>query len=257
MKRTKSRAVQQQGATTILQPMQQTQSLVASNDVDSYNGGYYDQQQYMAVPEDDGGEDPMLHPPLWLFILGGVETAWGGLTNLFQVFTSVTGILSWQQHELMDAYGYAKAGQLILNRNMGLILVALVLGVGSQIGIQAFTQQIKKAWKQKRVLEHESTKQAIVEIASDLSIGQVIGYASLLVCCFSDYLFVTQVDSSGSVGTYVIMTFWAVLLAGSSTYILHDGIQRIYSGVLALRAWRMWQDALKAHFEELARQYQQ
>jgi hypothetical protein len=251
MKRTKSRAVQQ-GTTTILQPQQQTQSLVVPNGVDAYNNGYYDQQ----APADDG-EDPMIQPPLWLFILGGAETFWGAVTNFFQVFTSVTGIIGWQQHELMDAYGYAKAGQLIMNRNMGLILVALVLGVGSQIGIQAFTQQIKKAWKQKRVLEHESTKQAIIEIASDLSIGQVIGYASLLVCCFSDYLFVTQIDSSGSVGSYVIMTFWALLLAGSSTYIMHDGIQRIYSGVLALRAWRLWQDALKAHFEELARQYQQ
>jgi hypothetical protein len=253
MKRTKSRAVQQ-GATTLLQP-QQTQSLVVPNGSDAYNGGYYD-QQYQQAPADDG-EDPMLHPPLWLFILGGVEVAWGGVTNLFQVFTSVTGILGWQQHDLMDSYGYAKAGQLILNRNMGLMLVALVLGVGAQIGIQAFTQQIKKAWKQKRVAEHESTKQALVEIVSELSIGQVIGYASILVCCFSDYLFVTQVDSSGSIGSYVIMTFWALQLAGSSTYILHDGIQRIYSGVLALRAWRLWQDALKAHFEELARQYQQ
>lgn len=253
MKRTKSRAVQQ-GATTLLQP-QQTQSLVVPNGSDAYNGGYYD-QQYQQAPADDG-EDPMLHPPLWLFILGGVEVAWGGLTNLFQVFTSVTGILGWQQHELMDSFGYAKAGQLILNRNMGLMLVALVLGVGAQVGIQAFTQQIKKAWKQKRVAEHESTKQALVEIASELSIGQVIGYASILVCCFSDYLFVTQVDSTGSIGSYVIMTFWALQLAGSSTYILHDGIQRIYSGILALRAWRLWQDALKAHFEELARQYQQ
>lgn len=252
MKRTKSRAVQQ-GATTVLQP-QQTQSLVV-NAGDGYSDGYVD-QQYQA-PADEGGEDPMLHPPLWLFILGGIEVLWGASTNFFQVVTSVTGILGWQQHELMDAYGYAKAGQLILNRNMGLLLVALVLGIGSQVGIQAFTQQIKKAWKQKRVLEHESTQQALVEIVSELSIGQVLGYASLLVCGFSDYLFVTQIDSSNSLGSYVIMTFWAVILAGSSTYILHDGIQRIYSGVLALRAWRLWQDALKAHFEELARQYQQ
>ncbi len=251
MKRTKSRAVQQ-GSTTVLQP-QQTQSLVVPNAVDGYNDGYYDQQ----APADGDGEDPMLHPPLWLFILGGIEVLWGLCTNFFQVVTSVTGILGWQQHELMDAYGYARAGQLILNRNMGLLLVAVVLGVGSQIGIQAFTQQIKKAWKQKRVLEHESTKQALVEIASEMSIGQVIGYASLLVCGFSDYLYVTQVDSTNSLGSYVIMTFWALLLAGSSTYIMHDGIQRIYSGVLALRAWRLWQDALKAHFEELARQYQQ
>ncbi len=254
MKRTKSRAVQQ-GAATVLQP-QQAQSLVVSNGVDPYNNGYYD-QQYQQVPADDGGEDPMLHPPLWLFVLGGAETLWGVLTNFFQVFTSITGILGWQQHELMDTYGYAKAGQLILNRNVGLFLVALVLGVSAQVGIQAFTQQIKKAWKQKRVMEHESTKQEIVEIVSELSIGQVIGYASLLVCCFSDYLFVTQVDSTGSIGSYVIMTFWALLLAGSSTYIMHDGIQRFYAGVLSLRAWRLWQDALKAHFEELARQYQQ
>lgn len=254
MKRTKSRAVQQQGTTTLLQP-QQTQSLVVPN-ANGYNGGYYDDQQFQA-PADDGQDDAMLHPPLWLFILGGLEATWGSVTNFFQVFTSVTGILGWQQHELMDAYGYAKAGQLILNRNMGLILVAVVLGIGSQIGIQAFTQQIKRAWKQKRVLEHESTKQAIIEIASELSIGQVIGFASILVCGFSDYLFVTQVDSTGSLGSYVIMTFWALMLAGSSTYLLHDGIQRIYSGVLALRAWRLWQDALKAHFEELARQYQQ
>lgn len=255
MKRSKSRAVQQ-AATTVLAP-QQPQALVVPKEAIQQGGyGYYDGYQGAPPPQQEEGEE-MLHPPLWLFILGSAEVLWGGITNIFQVVTSITGILGWQQHELIDAYGYGKAAEIIFQRNLGLLLVALVLGIGSQIGIQAFTQQIKRAWKQKRVLEHESTKQAIVEIASELSIGQVIGYASLLVCGFSDYLYVTQVDSTGSLGSYILMTFWALLLAGSSTYIMHDGIQRIFSGVLALRAWRLWQDALKAHFEELARQYQQ
>jgi hypothetical protein len=249
MKRTKSRAVlPQQGTTTILQP-QQSQSLVVPSTVN------YD-QQYQA-PMEEGGDDAMLQPPLWLFLLGGAEVLWGGCTNVFQVITSVTGILGWQQHEMIDAYGLSKAAQLMIVRNLGLLLVALVLGLGAQISIQAFTQQISKTWKQKRVVEHESTRQAIIEVFSQLSIGQLLGYAGFLVCGFSDYLFVTQIDSTNSLGSYVIMTFWALILAGSSTYILHDGIQRIYSGVLALRAWRLWQDALKAHFEELARQYQQ
>jgi hypothetical protein len=198
----------------------------------------------------------MLHPPIWLFIFGGIELAWGSITNGFQVFTSITGILSWQQHELIDAYGYVKAAQLMVERDLGLLIVAVVLGLGAQIGIQAFSQQISKVWRQKRVVEHESTQQALIEIANHLSLGQLLGYVSILVCAFSDYLFVIQVDSSGSLGSYILMTFWALILACSSTYILMDGWQRIWSGILALRAWRLWQDALKAHFEELARQYQ-
>jgi hypothetical protein len=252
MKRTKtksSRAVQQGDTTLLQQP--QTQSLIVSSAVDDYTGGYYEQQASA-----ESAEDPMLHPPLWLFLLGGAQVLWGGITNVFQVITSITGIIGWQQHEMVDTYGYSKAAQMIVTRNLGLLLVALVLGIGAQISIQACTQQIKQSWKQKRLVEHESTRRAMIEIVTDLSFGQVLGYAGFLVCAFSDYLFVTQIDSTGSLGSYIIMTFWALILAGSSTYILHDGIQRIYSGLLALRAWRLWQDALTAHFEELARQYQ-
>lgn len=254
MKRTKSRAVQaQQGAATILQPQQAQALIVPSAGSDGYGGGYDGYQE--GSPAED--EDPMVHPPLWQFLLGGFEIFWGACTNVFQVITSITGIVGWQQHEMIDAYGYQRAAQIILSRNLGLFLVATVLGVGAQVAIQAFTQQIRKTWKQKRVIEHESTRQALIEVVSDLNFGQVLGYAGFLICAFSDYLFVTQIDSTGSLGSYILMSFWALILAGSSTHVLHDGIQRVYSGVLALRAWRLWQDALRAHFAELARQYQQ
>ena len=218
--------------------------------------GYYDKSME-EVPVEDEGQDPMLHPPMWLFILGGIEIAWGATSNIFQVVTSFTGILGWQNHELIDKYGYAQAMELSLNRSLGLILVATVLSIGAQIGIQAFTQQISRAWKEKRVIEHESSKQALIEIVSGISIAQLYGYASILVCVWSDYMYVTQIDSTGSLGSYILMTFWALILGCSSTYVLMDGIQRFWSGMLALRAWALWQDALKAHFEELARQYQQ
>jgi len=256
MKRTKSRTLAPQGTT--LQPQSaQSQSLL----VPTTNGNEYSGYDGYGSTQDGGSSDeeldPMLNPPIWLFILGGIELAWGSISNGFQVFTSITGILGWQEHELIDAYGYVKAAQLMVERNLGLLIVAMVLGLGAQIGIQAFSQQISKTWRQKRVVEHESTQQALIEIASNLSLGQLLGYVSILVCAFSDYLFVTQIDSSGSLGSYILMTFWAMILACSSTYILMDGWQRVWSGILALRAWRLWQDALKAHFEELARQYQQ
>ena len=198
----------------------------------------------------------LTRPILWLFILGGIETAWGAASNIFQVITSWAGILGWQQHDLIATYGVTKGSAMALSQNLGFGLVAAVLSIGAQIGIQAFTQQISRAWKAKRVEEHESTRQALVEIVSGLSIGQLLGYTSILVCAWSDYMFVTQIDSTGSLGSYILMTFWALILGSSSTYVLMDGIQRLWSGTLALRAWGMWQDALKAHFEALAQQYQ-
>jgi hypothetical protein len=246
MKKTPKRTnAPSQGATP-----QRSQSLLVPTN------GYYDQSVPEEAPVDDEGQDPMLHPPLWLFILGGIEIIWGAASNIFQVVTSFTGILGWQNHELVDKYGYAQAMELSLNRSVGLILVATVLSIGAQIGIQAFTQQISRQWKEKRVLEHESTKQALVEIVSGISIAQLYGYASILVCVWSDYMYVTQIDNTGSLGSYILMSFWALILGCSSTYVLMDGIQRFWSGTLALRAWALWQDALKAHFEELARQYQ-
>ncbi|SRR5216110_1250357 len=239
----------QKGQATPQQGGRSPSVLVPTND-------YYDQSVQEATPEEEG-QDPMLHPPVWLFILGGIETLWGGASNIFQVITSIAGIIGWQEHELIDAYGYVKGTELQLSRNFGLILVALVLSIGAQIGIQAFTQQISRTWKEKRVAEHESTQQALIEIVSSFSIVQLLGYASILICGWSDYMFVTQIDSTGSLGSYILMSFWALILGCSSTYLLMDGIQRLWSGALALRAWALWQNALTAHFEELARQYQQ
>lgn len=231
---------------------QRSQSLLVPSN------GYYDQSlQREEVQASEEGQDPMLHPPLWLFLLGGIEILWGACSNVFQVVTSLTGILGWQDHELIDKYGYVQGTQLELSRQFGLVLVAIVLSVGAQIGIQAFTQQISRAWKERRVVEHESTRQALIEIVSSLSIGQLLGYASILICGWSDYMFVTQIDSTNSLGSYILMSFWALILGCSSTYVLMDGIQRFWSGTLALRAWSLWQDALKAHFQELTQQYQQ
>lgn len=246
MKKTRTNAAPQGGATP-----QRSQSLFAPSD------GYYDQTTLEAVQADEEGQDPMLHPPLWLFLLGGLEILWGACSNVFQVVTSLTGILGWQNHELVDKYGYVQGTQLILSRQFGLVLVAIVLSVGAQIGIQAFTQQISRAWKERRVVEHESTRQALIEVVSSLSIGQLLGYASILICGWSDYMFVTQIDSTNSLGSYILMSFWALILGCSSTYVLMDGIQRFWSGTLALRAWSLWQDALKTHFQTLAQQYQQ
>lgn len=211
-------------------------------------------QEEEEIPEE--GQDPMLHPPLWLFIFGGFETIWGAASNILQVITSWAGIIGWQQHDLIATYGVTKGSAMALTQNLGFGLVAAVLSIGAQVGIQSFTQQISRAWKEKRVVEHESTRQALIEIVSGLSIGQLFGYASILVCAWSDYTYVTQIDATGSLGSYILMVFWGLILGSSSTYVLTDGIQRVWSGTLALRAWSMWQNALKAHFEELARQYQ-
>ena len=208
------------------------------------------------LDEEPAEEDPVLQPPLWLFIVGGVEILWGLITNFLQAGTSFTGILGWQQSDTLTSYGLAEGTKLLLAKNLGFTVVALVLGIGAQIGIQVVNQQISREWKQKRVVEHESTQQALVQIAGNLSIGHLLGGVSYLICAVSDYMFITEIDSSGSFGAYMIMTFWALILACSSTYILLDGVQRIWSGVLAHRAWRLWQDALRTHFERLAEQYQ-
>ncbi len=205
--------------------------------------------------DEQSDEDPVLQPPLWLFIVGGVEVLWGLITNFLQAGTSFTGLLGWQQQDTITGYGLTEGAKLLVSRNLGFAIVALVLGVGAQIGIQVVNQQISRQWKQKRLVEHESTQQALVEVASNLNIGHLLGGVSYLICAVSDYMFITEIDSSGSFGAYIIMTFWAVILACSSTYVLLDGVQRIWSGVLAHRAWRLWQDALLAHFEHLADQY--
>lgn len=201
-------------------------------------------------------QDPVLQPPLWLFVMGGLEILWGVTTNLIQGGTSFTGILGWQQQDTLSGYGVVEGTKLLLSSNLGYAVVALVLAIGAQLGIQVVNQQISKEWKQKRVVEHESTQQALVQIASNLSIGHLLGGVSYLICAVSDYMFITEIDSTKSLGSYVIMTFWSVILACSSTYVLLDGIQRVWSGVLAHRAWRLWQDALRAHFERLANQYE-
>jgi hypothetical protein len=243
MKRTKTRPQQ----TAVLAERQTSSLIVPAN------------EQYIttdALEEEQPEEDPVLQPPLWLFIVGGLEILWGVITNFLQAGTSFTGILGWQQSDTLTSYGLTEGTKLLLSRNLGFTVVALVLGVGAQIGIQVVNQQISKEWKQKRVVEHESTQQALVQIASNLSIGHLLGGVSYLICAVSDYMFITEIDSSGSFGAYIIMTFWAVILACSSTYVLLDGVQRIWSGVLALRAWRLWQDTLRAHFERLAEHYQ-
>jgi len=243
MKRTKTRSQQ-----NVALLDQQTSSLIVPADEDEIT---------MDVLEDGQlEEDPVLQPPLWLFIVGGVEVLWGLITNFLQAGTSFTGILGWQQQDTLTGYGMVEGAKLLVSRNLGFAIVALVLGVRTQIGIQVINQQINQQWKQKRVVEHESTQQTLVEIASNLSIGHLLGGVSYLICAVSDYMFITEIDSTGSLGSYIIMTFWAVILACSSTYVLLDGVQRIWSGVLAHRAWRLWQDALRAHFEHLAEQYQ-
>jgi len=246
MKRTKARSQQ----TAVLADRQTSSSLIVppgGDDTITTDGLMMDEQ-----PD----EDPVLQPPLWLFIVGGVEIVWGLITNFLQAGTSFSGILGWQQSDTLNGYGMAEGTKLLLSRNLGFTVVALVLGVGAQIGIQVVNQQISREWKQKRVVEHESTQQALVQIASNLNIGHLLGGVSYLICAVSDYMFITEIDSSGSFGAYIIMTFWALILACSSTYVLLDGVQRIWSGVLAHRAWRLWQDALLAHFEQLADQYQ-
>ncbi|SRR6266496_2189985 len=243
MKRTKTRSQQ-----NVALLDQQTSSLIVPADEDEITTDVLEDGQLE--------EDPVLQPPLWLFIVGGVEVLWGLITNFLQAGTSFTGILGWQQQDTLTGYGMVEGAKLLVSRNLGFAIVALVLGVGAQIGIQVVNQQISRQWKQKRVVEHESTQQALVEIASNLSIGHLLGGVSYLICAVSDYMFITEIDSTGSLGSYIIMTFWAVILACSSTYVLLDGVQRIWSGVLAHRAWRLWQDALRAHFEHLAEQYQ-
>lgn len=243
MKRTKTRSQQ-----TAVLTDRRTNSLIVPADEEEITTDVLEDEQ----PD----EDPVLQPPLWLFIIGGIEVLWGATTNFLQAGTSFTGILGWQQSDTLTSYGLALGTKLLLSRNLGFTVVALVLGIGAQIGIQVVNQQISKQWKQKRVVEHESTQQALVQIASNLSIGHLLGGVSYLICAVSDYMFITEIDSSGSFGAYIIMTFWALILACSSTYILIDGVQRIWSGVLALRAWRLWQDTLRAHFERLADQYQ-
>jgi hypothetical protein len=244
MKRSNARSQQ-----TIVLPERQTSSLIVPPGGDDITT---DGLEMDGQPE----EDPVLQPPLWLFIVGGVEVLWGLITNFLQAGTSFTGLLGWQQQDTLTSYGLTEGTKLLVSRNMGFAVVALVLGVGAQIGIQVVNQQISRAWKQKRVVEHESTQQALVEVVSNLSIGHLLGGVSYLICAVSDYMFITEIDSSGSLGAYMIITFWAVILACSSTYVLLDGVQRIWSGVLAHRAWRLWQDSLRAHFEQLAQQYQ-
>lgn len=244
MKRTKTRTQQQNVA---LQD-RRSSSLIVPADEDYITTDVLDEEQ----PE----EDPVLQPPLWLFIVGAIEILWGATTNILQAGTSFTGILGWQQSDTLNSNGLTEGAKLLLSRNLGFTVVALVLGIGAQIGIQVVNQQISKEWKQKRVVEHESTQQALVQIAGNLSIGHLLGGVSYLICAVSDYMFITEIDSSGSFGAYIIMTFWALILACSSTYVLLDGVQRVWSGVLAHRAWRLWQDALRVHFERLADQYQ-
>jgi hypothetical protein len=241
MKRTKSSRT----PSTAVQD-RQTQLLVPTEEeVDTDSLDYEPEEQ-----------DPVLQPPLWLFVMGGLEILWGGITNLIQGGTSFTGILGWQQQDTLSGYGVVEGTKLLLSSNLGYAVVALVLAIGAQLGIQVVNQQISKEWKQKRVVEHESTQQALVQIGSNLSIGHLLGGVSYLICAVSDYMFITEIDSTRSLGSYVIMTFWSVILACSSTYVLLDGIQRVWSGVLAHRAWRLWQDALRAHFERLADQYE-
>ena len=244
MKRTNTRSQQ----TAVLADRQTSSLIVPPGGDDITTDGLEMDEQ----PE----EDPVLQPPLWLFIVGAIEVLWGATTNFLQAGTSFTGILGWQQSDTLNSYGLALGTKLLISRNLGFTVVALVLVIGAQIGIQVVNQQISKEWKQRRMVEHESTGSALIQIASNLSIGHLLGGVSYLICAVSDYMFITEIDSSGSFGAYIIMTFWALILACSSTYVLLDGVQRIWSGVLALRAWRLWQDTLRAHFERLAEQYQ-
>lgn len=239
MKRTKTRSQQ-----TAALAGRQTSSLIVPPGGDDITTDFLERE-----PPD---EDPVLQPPLWLFIVGGIEVLWGSITNFLQAGTSFTGLLGWQQSDTLTTYGLMIGTKLLLARNLGFTIIALVLGIGAQVGIQVVNQQISKEWKQRRVVEHESTAQALVQVASNLSIGHLLGAVSYLICAVSDYMFISEIDSSGSIGAYIIMTFWAVMLACSSTYVLLDGVQRIWSGVLALRAWRLWQDTLREHFERLA-----
>lgn len=201
-------------------------------------------------------EDPVLHPPLWLFFLGGIEILWGAATNVVQVITSIVGLIGWQQSETLKANGYLVGTQLLLAKNLGFDAVAVILAFGSQIGIQVITQQLRRRWKERRMQEHESTGQALVEIAASLDMLTILGYVSFIVCGVSDFMFITNLLPSDSVATYVLMLFWGLVLAASSTAVLSDGVQRVWGGVLALRAWRLWQEALRAHFAELAKQCQ-
>ena len=227
----------------------QTRSLIVSPQEENIS---YDEQ---AESELQDQHDPVLQPPLWLFILGAIEILWGAVTNVIQAFTSIVGIVGWQQSDTIATYGILPGAKHLLANNAEFGIVACVLGVGAQIGIQVTSQQISRKWKQKRVEEHESVRQAMVEIVSSADVGNILGGISFLICAVSDYLFITDLLPSGSLGSYFLMTFWGLILACSSTYVLIDGIQRVWSGVLAHRAWKLWQQVLTTHYQELAKQY--
>lgn len=101
MKKSKRPAASPQGSAP--QSGRSPSLLVPSNE-------YYDQStQVEEAPFDEEGQDPMLQPPLWLFILGWLEISWGLASNIFQVITSWAGIMGWQQHEMVVKYGLAKS----------------------------------------------------------------------------------------------------------------------------------------------------
>src|SRR5437899_31501 len=120
MKRTKQRTAQ-----PVALRERQTQALIVpANESSNSGGGSFDESLSEEL-------DPVLQPPLWMFILGAIEVVWGLTTNVLQAGTSFTGILGWQQTDTLSIYGLAEGTQILLARNMGFTIVALVLGVGA------------------------------------------------------------------------------------------------------------------------------
>ena len=72
MKRTQTRSQQ----TAVLADRQTSSLIVPPGRDDVTTDGLEMDEQ----PE----EDPVLQPPLWLFIVGGVEIVWGAITNFFR-----------------------------------------------------------------------------------------------------------------------------------------------------------------------------
>jgi hypothetical protein len=207
-------------------PRDYTQRFKQNGQRPGQNNGNNQQKKRRSAPD-----ATVHHPPGFLFLLGGLGTTSGVVTNFWQGFTTFSAMWDLETPN----------GSIVDHRTDSMKFgIAFIIAFGSQLGLLLLTFKVDRQWKQ----DIAGGKQqkggargyvaAAIEVVQHVDLVTAWGTLSFVIDTVGDYVFVSNILAGiGTVPQIFLTALYAIFLYALSTIAFSASIQLFWAALAA------------------------